>query len=64
MDRVSINKYLGCLMGGAIGEALRAPIEFDSIDHIKATYGEKFKTRRLKKLLLSVQSESKEHYRD
>lgn len=28
------------MIGGAIGDALGAPIEFASIDHIKATYGE------------------------
>ncbi len=39
MDRVSLNSYLGCLVGGAIGDALGAPIEFDDINRIKANHG-------------------------
>jgi ADP-ribosylglycohydrolase len=33
------NVYQGCLMGGAIGDALGAPIEFLSIDQIQNKYG-------------------------
>jgi ADP-ribosylglycohydrolase len=29
----------GCLLGGAIGDALGAPVEFDSIDDIRRRYG-------------------------
>nr|WP_062335621.1 ADP-ribosylglycohydrolase family protein [Herbidospora sakaeratensis] len=29
----------GCLIGGAIGDALGAPVEFDSLARIRATYG-------------------------
>jgi ADP-ribosylglycohydrolase len=39
MGRVSLNKYLGCLVGGAIGDALGAPIEFDDIEQIRANHG-------------------------
>ncbi|MBB2911231.1 ADP-ribosylglycohydrolase [Streptosporangium becharense] len=29
----------GCLLGGALGDALGAPVEFDSIDRIRTEYG-------------------------
>jgi len=32
--------FKGCLLGGAIGDALGAPIEFISIDQIRSTYGD------------------------
>jgi ADP-ribosylglycohydrolase len=32
-------KYLGCIMGGAIGDALGAPVEFMSYDQIIRVYG-------------------------
>lgn len=35
----TINHYTGCLLGGAIGDALGAPIEFMSLDTIKRNYG-------------------------
>jgi|GEM_PF-1605902 len=35
------NVYQGCLMGGAIGDALGAPIEFLSISQIQSKYGPK-----------------------
>jgi ADP-ribosylglycohydrolase len=35
------NAYQGCLMGGAIGDALGAPIEFLSFDQIQSKYGVK-----------------------
>lgn len=31
--------YMGCLLGGAIGDALGAPVEFASLDEIKEQYG-------------------------
>lgn len=40
MDRVSSNNYIACLLGGAIGDALGAPVEFDDINRIKANHGE------------------------
>lgn len=33
------NFYMGCILGGAIGDALGAPIEFMSMDEIHRTYG-------------------------
>lgn len=32
-------RYTGCLVGGAIGDALGAPVEFMSVDQIRYTYG-------------------------
>jgi ADP-ribosylglycohydrolase len=34
-----LNKYKGCLLGLAVGDALGAPVEFLSLDTIKAEYG-------------------------
>jgi len=34
-------KFAGCLLGGAIGDALGAPIEFLSLDRIREQFGEK-----------------------
>jgi len=36
---VNRNTLLGCLLGGAIGDALGAPIEFMSLDSIRQKYG-------------------------
>jgi protein-tyrosine phosphatase len=33
------DRYAGCLLGGAIGDALGAPVEFMSTDDIQAQYG-------------------------
>ncbi len=33
--------FKGCILGGAIGDALGAPIEFISIDQIRSTYGDR-----------------------
>ncbi|WP_367319829.1 ADP-ribosylglycohydrolase family protein [Streptomyces sp. HUAS ZL42] len=35
----------GCLLGGALGDALGYPVEFSSLDRIRATYGERGVTR-------------------
>jgi len=37
MDRKSM--FMGCLFGGAVGDALGAPIEFMSIEQIRRSYG-------------------------
>ena len=39
MTEISLEKYTGCLIGGAIGDALGAPIEFMDLKTIKSTYG-------------------------
>lgn len=36
-----LNKFKGCLLGMAIGDALGAPVEFLSLEKIKKKYGEK-----------------------
>lgn len=36
----STDHYIGCLLGGAVGDALGAPIEFMSLREILAQYGE------------------------
>jgi ADP-ribosyl-[dinitrogen reductase] hydrolase len=33
------NRILGCLLGGAIADALGAPIEFDSLAEIRSRFG-------------------------
>ena len=33
-------KFLGCMVGLAIGDALGAPVEFMSLDEIKRKYGQ------------------------
>lgn len=40
MDKVTVNRYTGCLLGGAIGDALGAPIEFLNLPQIRAKFGE------------------------
>jgi ADP-ribosylglycohydrolase len=37
--RLSENHYTGCLLGGAIGDALGAPVEFMELDGIRLQYG-------------------------
>ncbi len=37
--KLSLEHFTGCLVGGAVGDALGAPIEFDSIKSIRAKYG-------------------------
>jgi ADP-ribosylglycohydrolase len=41
MDSVNKDKYIGCMEGGAIGDALGAPIEFLNLKEIRTRYGEK-----------------------
>jgi len=36
---ISKNNYIGCILGGAIGDALGAPIEFLSYEQIQSKYG-------------------------
>jgi len=38
-DRRSRGHFSGCLLGGAVGDALGAPVEFLGIDEIRARYG-------------------------
>ena len=35
-----LDKYRGCIIGGAVGDALGGAIEFDSVEQIYAQYGE------------------------
>jgi ADP-ribosylglycohydrolase len=39
LDRNSIEYVSGCLLGGAVGDALGAPVEFASLADIRARYG-------------------------
>src|SRR5438045_9485514 len=34
------NRFRGCLLGGAVGDALGAPVEFLDLDEIVRAYGE------------------------
>lgn len=45
-------RFKGCLLGGAIGDALGYPVEFMSLNQIKHTYGEK----GLRDLILSKEN--------
>ena len=38
-SRRTPDAYLGCLLGGAIGDALGAPIEFSSLQEIRRRFG-------------------------
>jgi len=40
-EQMSVGHFAGCLLGGAIGDALGAAVEFDSIGTIHKKYGEK-----------------------
>ena len=37
----TIDRYLGCMLGGAIGDALGAPVEFLNLTDIRTKYGSK-----------------------
>lgn len=39
-SKYSLNSFAGCLVGGAIGDALGAPVEFMKLKKIKTLYGE------------------------
>src|SRR4051812_30781276 len=39
IDSPNLPIFKGCLLGGAVGDALGAAIEFDSIAEIRQTYG-------------------------
>ncbi len=39
MKKLKIQNYTGCLLGGAIGDALGAPIEFHGLDEIRSEFG-------------------------
>ena len=39
-ERMSVGHFAGCLLGGAIGDALGAAVEFDSMGTIHKKYGE------------------------
>lgn len=36
---IRIDRYLGCMLGGAVGDALGAPVEFASLTDIRRRYG-------------------------
>jgi ADP-ribosylglycohydrolase len=38
-SRRVVGRFAGCLLGGAVGDALGAPVEFDSIETIRRRYG-------------------------
>lgn len=38
-DQNEINHFTGCLLGGAVGDALGCPVEFDSLEEITEEYG-------------------------
>lgn len=40
-QRRTLDNYLGCLLGGAVGDALGAAVEFDSMAEIRKKYGDK-----------------------
>ena len=40
-NKRTLKHFKGCLLGGAIGDALGAPIEFMSIDQIRSEFGER-----------------------
>ncbi len=40
MTKLGIDHYTGCLLGGAVGDALGFPVEFDKIAQIHDDYGQ------------------------
>jgi len=40
VKKVSVHNYIGCLLGGAVGDALGAPVEFMTIEQMRAHYGQ------------------------
>ena len=39
MKRFTEDNFTGCLLGGAIGDALGYPVQFKNIDEIRVAYG-------------------------
>lgn len=39
MTRGAVDRFAGCLLGGAVGDALGAPVEFLSLDEIRRAHG-------------------------
>lgn len=39
-EKLPIENFIGCMVGGAVGDALGAPVEFNSINAIREVYGE------------------------
>lgn len=39
MDRSTPDHFAGCLLGGALGDCLGAPVEFDPLDAIRERHG-------------------------
>jgi ADP-ribosylglycohydrolase len=39
VTRRDIDHYTGCMLGGAAGDALGAPVEFKSLEDIRSIYG-------------------------
>ncbi len=37
--RTSFSHFQGCLLGGAVGDALGAAVEFDSLEKIRSKFG-------------------------
>ena len=37
---IAADRILGCLLGGAVGDALGAPVEFTSLRNIRAEHGD------------------------
>jgi ADP-ribosylglycohydrolase len=40
MEKLSLDHYVGCILGGAVGDALGAPIEFMALDKITSLFGD------------------------
>ncbi len=45
MERPSVERSVGCLLGGGVGDALGAPVEFLSMEEIRRRYGDAGITR-------------------
>jgi ADP-ribosylglycohydrolase len=38
-NRRTLSSFTGCLLGGAVGDALGAPVEFMSLEQIRSNFG-------------------------
>lgn len=54
-----IDRYVGCLLGGAVGDALGAPVEFWRRDKIVAKYGPRGITRYVERGLLTGRTQGR-----